>query len=752
MKSTTAHSTHEDERVMQAAREYLAELEAGRVPDRQAYLRRYPELADALNAALDGIEMAHAAGVALAPAPPPVPESLVSSAAQPPGTLGDFQIIREVGRGGMGIVYEAVQLSLNRRVALKVLPFAAGLDAKHLQRFRTEAHAAAQLHHSNIVPVHAVGCERGMHYYAMQLIDGRSLDAVIHELRGERPSSPPTGPTTVDNRLSPTAGGSAPARTSQRSARGREGFRTAARIAAQVADALEYAHDAGVIHRDVKPANLLLDAKGNVWVTDFGLAQVAADLSLTQTGEVVGTLRYMSPEQAAGQRVLVDQRTDIYSLGATLYEFLTLEPIFSGQDRRTLLHQILNEEPRPLRQVNRSIPFELETIILKAVAKAPEDRYATAGEMADDLRRFLDEQPILARRPSLAERARKWMRRHPSLVAATLLVLAVVALASAGTAALVAREQARTKKAYRNEEAAKNREHQRAEEAEKRFRLAQRAADELVQVAEEELADKPFMENLRKRVLEAALTYYQELIEYRREDPDAQAELKVTRDRVKKIVDDLTLLQGDGHLFLLEHKAVLDDLRAPAAQRQRIAELSSQLRQKRAESFREFFRSTPEQRRRRSLEEARSNDKAVRAVLTGQQRLRLRQIALQVRGVAAFQEPEVALALKLTARQREALRGIASVPFGGPHPWAGPGKPGGPGLKRGERGHKGGKGHGGPLQDFWKGYQEKQQADRQRALELLKPEQKVQWKKMTGEPFKGSIAFPGHCGAFGPHK
>ena len=455
-------------------------MEAGRAPDRQAFLERYPDISPELAECLDGVALAHAASLVLNPTP--------SQPAPTIGTLGDFQIIREVGRGGMGVVHEAVQLSLGRRVALKVLPFASGLDAKHLQRFKTEAHAAAGLHHTNIVPVYAVGCERGVHFYAMQLIDGRSLDAVIQERRREATPAPPAGESTVDFRAGPTSGSPASARTGQRTIRGRESYRWAAQLAAQAAGALEYAHEAGVIHRDIKPANLLLDAKGTVWVTDFGLAHVSADISLTQTGDMVGTLRYMSPEQASGRRVLVDHRTDVYSLGATLYELLTLQPIFDGPDRQALLCQILSSEPRPPRSIDRSIPAELETIVLKALAKAPEERYATAAEMAADLHCFLDEKPILARRPSLVERTRKWMRRHPSFVGSAVLLLVLIAVGLATTTVLVAREQARTQA--------------RAEEAEKQFRLALRAADDLIQVADEELADKPQLESVRKRLLE----------------------------------------------------------------------------------------------------------------------------------------------------------------------------------------------------------------------------------------------------------
>jgi hypothetical protein len=202
-----------------------------------------------------------------------------------------------------------------------------------------------------------------------------------------------------------------------------------ARLGIQAAEALEHAHQLGVVHRDVKPGNLLVDERGSLWVADFGLAQFQNDARLTQTGDLVGTLRYMSPEQALAKRVVVDHRTDVYSLGATLYELLTLRPVFPGGDRQELLRQIAFEEPQPPRKVKRAIPAELETIVLKALEKNPADRYATAEELGADLRRFLEDRPILARRPGLAERARKWSRRHPTVVSSLAVgVLVAVAL------------------------------------------------------------------------------------------------------------------------------------------------------------------------------------------------------------------------------------------------------------------------------------------------------------------------------------
>jgi serine/threonine protein kinase len=295
-------------------------------------------------------------------------------------------------------------------VALKVLPFAATLDPKQLQRFKNEAQAAAHLHHSNIVPVYATGCERGVHYYAMQFIEGQTLAQVIADAKGQRPEvhSPPR------SALAPTP--PLAARSTETGTTGATRFRTAARLGVQAALALEHAHQLGVVHRDIKPPNLLVDGRGHLWVTDFGLAHCQSQAGLTMTGDLVGTLRYMSPEQALARPVPLDHRTDLYSLGVTLFELLTLMPAFAGSDRQELLRQIAFEEPRPPRRLNASIPAELETIVLKAMEKNATDRYATAQELADDLERFLNDEPIRAKRPSLALRLRKWARRHRQVV------------------------------------------------------------------------------------------------------------------------------------------------------------------------------------------------------------------------------------------------------------------------------------------------------------------------------------------------
>src|SRR6185369_14584466 len=204
--------------------------------------------------------------------------------------------------------------------------------------------------------------------------------------------------------------------SSSSSTRGRAYIRTVAQLGIQAAEALDHAHTRGILHRDIKPGNLLLDEQGQLWVTDFGLAQIQGNPGLTLSGDILGTLRYMSPEQALARRVVIDGRTDVYSLGVTLYELLTLRPAFDGKDREEVLRKIAFEEPERPRRLKRDIPLELETITLKAMARTPTDRYGTAQELADDLRRFLADEPIRARRPTLAQRARRWMRRHQTLV------------------------------------------------------------------------------------------------------------------------------------------------------------------------------------------------------------------------------------------------------------------------------------------------------------------------------------------------
>ena len=319
----------------------------------------------------------------------------------------------------MGVVYEAVQLSLGRKVALKVLPFASGLDEVRLQRFRNEAHAAAALHHTNIVPVYAVGSDRGVHYYAMQMIEGRTLADVIDEMRQETKQG-----KSNDTRPMRDTVGAATTRSNNTTSMGtsmgrRRYYESAVRMAHEAAIAIEHAHQYGVIHRDIKPGNLLIDGAGKVWVTDFGLAHIESDTNnLTRTGDPMGTLRYASPEQASGNRMILDHRTDVYSFGVTLYELLTLRPAIEGEGFRELLNAVIEVDPPSPMSIAPDLPTELDTIVRKAIAKQPSERYATMKALADDLQCWLDDKPIQAKPPTALERLAKWRRRNSGLVAA----------------------------------------------------------------------------------------------------------------------------------------------------------------------------------------------------------------------------------------------------------------------------------------------------------------------------------------------
>jgi hypothetical protein len=371
----------------------------------------------------------------------------------------------------MGVVYEAQQQSVGRNVALKVLPFAAMLDKQQLNRFKIEARAAGTLDHPNIVSVFSVGTERGVHYYAMQLIDGQSLAELIADLRKQaRVRSQGSGaregnaadqseiikqPSVRDNELTADYGHHSTSRIPQSARETRRDvqaatstmpkfdtqdyFRSVAELGIQAAQALDHAHQNGIVHRDVKPGNLLLDAERKLWVTDFGLARIEANAGMTMTGNLLGTLLYMSPEQARGDRTSVDARSDIYALGATLYELLALRPPFVNEDRAKLLRQIADVDPPPLRKLLPALPVDLETIVGKALEKEPTDRYQTAGELADDLRRFVQHKTIRARRPTLAQRVSKWSRRHVGMVWTLMLASLTLAIGlGISTAAITA--------------------------------------------------------------------------------------------------------------------------------------------------------------------------------------------------------------------------------------------------------------------------------------------------------------------------
>jgi WD40 repeat protein/serine/threonine protein kinase len=470
------------------ADEFAERYRNGECPHLSEYTDKYPELADQICELFPALVAMEQFGTGSDQATGSLAQRR-EGAGPMPDRLGDYRILREIARGGMGVVYEAVQESLGRHVALKVLPHRRMADASQLERFQREARAAAMLHHTNIVPVFGVGEHEGVHYYAMQYIQGQSLDAVLHEVRrlrgeaatgtrssaghdqslaasvavdlvsgrfAEDPGAPSatvllgaSGAPSPGMSPSPTDGAPKTGPGSASSILGRSGspyYRGVARIGMQAAEALAYAHHQKVLHRDIKPSNLLLDLQGTVWVTDFGLAKAEGNDALTRTGDIVGTLRYMAPERFKDQ---ADARSDVYALGLTLYEMLTLEPAFVADERPRLIDKILHDEPSKPRQLDPKIPRDLETITLKAIAKDPSDRYRTASDLAEDLRRFLADRPILARRASGVEHVRRWCRRNPALAAATGAV-AVALVAVAVLSVLYALEQAQATKKITN--------------------------------------------------------------------------------------------------------------------------------------------------------------------------------------------------------------------------------------------------------------------------------------------------------------
>jgi WD40 repeat protein/serine/threonine protein kinase/tetratricopeptide (TPR) repeat protein len=469
--------------VLQLAEEFLERYRQGERPSLKEYIDRHPELAAEIKevfpamALMENVALADEslAGAATGPATP--------AEATPPQQLGDYRILREVGRGGMGIVYEAEQVSLGRHVALKVLPRQMFVNDSQRRRFEREAKAAAKLHHTNIVPVFGVGEHDGMPYYVMQFIQGLGLDDVLEELkrmqgsgtatvtggelrvsrkdvsaadvarslmtgefqeRRERVASPqPTTPASESSDSSATGklsdsftlSPSVKLPGSGGTVHGKKAtyWQSVAQIGLQVAEALEYAHKQGIQHRDIKPSNLLLDTRGTVWVTDLGRARAENEDHLTQTGDIVGTLRYMPPEAFEGRW---DKRGDIYSLGLTLYELLALQSAYAERERHKLIKRVTTEEPPRLDKLNRSIPRDLVTIIHKTIDREPGRRYQTAADLTADLQRFLDDEPIQARRISNGERLRRWCRRHPGV--ATLTAMLAVILVGVTVASLLA--------------------------------------------------------------------------------------------------------------------------------------------------------------------------------------------------------------------------------------------------------------------------------------------------------------------------
>jgi serine/threonine protein kinase/tetratricopeptide (TPR) repeat protein len=605
--------------VLELAEEFLGRYRQGQRPSLKEYIDRHPGLADEIRevfpamAMMERIALADEslAGEPTGAGPPPQAPRLEQ--------LGDYRILREIGRGGMGVVYEAEQVSLGRNVALKLLPPQILRDARQRHRFEREARSAAKLHHTNIVPVFGVGEQDGTPYYVMQFIPGLGLDEVLEELKrikagSTRPASAVGGDELKGSRRDVTAvdiarslltgrfeaGGpgestepagetdaaALPASTPSENGRFADsssvsssslsllgnghvagGRRTkakrptywqgVARIGVQVADALEYAHKQGILHRDVKPSNLLLDTRGTVWVTDFGLAKASDQPNLTHTGDILGTLRYMPPEAFEGKS---GSRGDVYSLGLTLYELLALRPAFGAKDRVRLVRQMTTEEAPRLGRLNPEVPRDLETIVHRAIEREPGHRYATAGELAEDLQRFLDDEPIQARRTTPAEQLLRWSRRNPWIaalggaLATVLIVVAAASLVVAGRMSRLADQQAR---AAREAELARQHEADQralAEEArrqaqasareadaqrlraEANFAKARAAVDEsFTRISESQLLKVPGMQPLRRALLQSALAFYEGFLKERGDDPSVRAGLASAFLRVGKI-------------------------------------------------------------------------------------------------------------------------------------------------------------------------------------------------------------------------
>ena len=388
------------------AEEFLDRKRRGEQPALREYIERYPDLADDIRDLFPALLMMEDLGESSGGATGSLAADNGAAVGVRLERLGDYRILREIGRGGMGVVYEAEQESLGRRVALKVLSAGALLDSKQVRRFEREAKAAAKLHHTNIVPVFGVGRQDGHHYFVMQFIAGLGLDVVLDDLRrlrggksGVKPAAEasrvagltgadvarslingqfsgdgpiPLGETVTDPIAEETGAAPPPVGPEARprfdsspvalpgsselsalSDPDRQFYRSVARIGVQVAEALEYANRQGVLHRDIKPSNLLLDGRSNVWVADFGLAKTAEADDLTHTGDILGTIRYMAPERFSGH---CDARSDVYSLGLTLYELVALQPAFEASDRHALIERVLHEEPERLKKRAPGVP------------------------------------------------------------------------------------------------------------------------------------------------------------------------------------------------------------------------------------------------------------------------------------------------------------------------------------------------------------------------------------------------------------
>jgi serine/threonine protein kinase len=400
-----------------------------------------------------------------------------------PPLIAGYEILRELGRGGMGVVYHARQLSLGREVALKVVLAGAHAGWSERSRFRVEAETAARLKHPNIVAIYDVGEQNRFPYVALELVEGGSL--------AEGLARSPLAPVS------------------------------AAGLAETLARAVEHVHQHGIVHRDLKPANVLMTAEGVPKITDFGLAKwVDVPSGHTQSGAIMGTPSYMAPEQARGEAKLTGPATDVYALGAILYEMVTGRPPFKGATAQETVHQLLTEDPVPPTRLQPHMSRDLETICLRCLQKEPSRRYLSAGALADDLRRYLDGKPIQARPTPAWERVVKWTRRHPG--AAMVLAVSTLAAVVLVTSSLASNARLRRERAIAQAQRDAARMAQQQSEAD--FRLALDAVQRFyTEVSENKLLNVPTMDPLRIELLERARDFYQRIARERPDDPDVQA-------------------------------------------------------------------------------------------------------------------------------------------------------------------------------------------------------------------------------------
>ncbi len=482
-------------------------LESGVEVDLAALLREYPQYEQRLRELFPGLQkMARLGRYVNRDLEPDALGGLQAAGGRNgPVTLGDYEILEEVGRGGMGIVFRARQRTLQRVVALKVLPLASLADDQQLTRFHNEARAAATLQHPHIVPVYSVGEQRGIHFYSMPYVNGPTLGQLLQLLRtGKSANLEESAQDCASDPASRTWAVVPRIINSYRCSRPTY-YRLVARWGWQVADALANAHQHGIVHRDIKPGNVLLDEKGSIWITDFGLARLDLGTTVTASGAVMGTWRYMSPEQASGQRSLVDHRTDIYSLGVTLYEALTLKRAFDGDSRARLVQQITAGNPATPRRIDVTIPCDLQTVVLKAMQRDPKDRYPTAAELADDLQRFLDGKPIRARRTSLWHRLRQWLQRHAELAIGLALALLLALLTVSVAAVWISRAHRQTQAAIAGQDVA-------LQSANEKSRIAREAADAMYRdLPRQAMTTDSGSAAVQRRLLESAVSIPQVL-------------------------------------------------------------------------------------------------------------------------------------------------------------------------------------------------------------------------------------------------